>query len=107
MVPPIWYACFRYSIAAICLFSLVAARQMAAFPPREDWPVVAASAVFQMASYSALTAFALTILPAGRASVLAFSTPIWVTPLATRWLHERASPAALLGMGLGLSGALA
>src|SRR5262249_1199682 len=55
----------------------------------------------------ALTAFALPLLPPGRASVLAFSTPIWVVPLAAWWLHERASPAALLGMGLGLLGALA
>jgi hypothetical protein len=60
-----------------------------------------------MAAYSALTAFALTILPPGRASVLAFSTPIWVVPLAALWLHERAAPAALLGMGLGLMGVLA
>ena len=60
-----------------------------------------------MAAYSALTAFALTILPPGRASVLAFSTPIWVVPLAAWWLHERASPAALLGTGLGLLGVLA
>jgi len=106
-VPPIWYACFRYGIAALCLFALVAARQEAAFPPRADWPLVMVSGVFQMAGYSALTAFALTILAPGRASVLAYSTPIWVVPLAAWWLHERASRAALLGMGLGLLGALA
>jgi drug/metabolite transporter (DMT)-like permease len=39
--------------------------------------------------------------------VLAFSTPIWVVPLAAWWVHERASPAALLGTGLGLLGVLA
>ena len=106
-VPPIWYACFRYWIATVCLFAFVAARHEAAFPSRADWPVIAISGACQMAAYSALTAFALTILPPGRASVLAFSTPIWVVPLAAWWLHERASPAALLGMGLGLAGALA
>src|SRR5215470_8469576 len=106
-VPPIWYACFRYWIATMCLFVLVALRREGSFPPRADWPVIAVSGVCQMAAYSALTAFALTVLPPGRASVLAFSTPIWVVPLAAWWLHERASPAALLGMGLGLAGALA
>src|SRR5215510_16359715 len=106
-VPPIWYACFRYGIAALCLFALVTARHEAAFPPRADWPLVVVSGMFQMAGYSALTAFALTILPPGRASVLAFSTPIWVVPLAAWWLHERTSPAALLGTGLGLLGMLA
>ena len=61
------------------------------FPPRTDWPLVAVSGVLQMAAYSALTALALTILPPGRASVLAFSTPIWVVPLAAWRLQERAS----------------
>lgn len=106
-VPPIWYACFRYSIATACLFALGLARRETAFPPRADWPLVAVSAVFQMAAYSALTALALTTLPAGRASVLAFSTPIWVVPLAAWWLRERTSPRALLGIGLGLLGVLA
>jgi drug/metabolite transporter (DMT)-like permease len=106
-VPPIWYACFRYAIATVCLFTLVLARREAAFPPRADWPLVAVSGVFQMAAYSALTAFALTILPAGRASVLAFSTPIWVVPLAAWWLRERAPRRSLLGIGLGLLGVLA
>jgi len=48
----------------------------------------------------------LTILPAGRASVLAFSTPIWVVPLAGWWLHEYASRRAVFGVGLGLVGVL-
>ena len=52
-----------------------------------------------MAAYSALTALALTILPPGRASVLAFSTPIWVVPLAAWRLQERAPRAALFGVG--------
>lgn len=60
-----------------------------------------------MAMYSALAALALTVLPPGRASVLAFSTPIWVVPLAAWWLRERALRAALFGTGLGLLGVLA
>jgi drug/metabolite transporter (DMT)-like permease len=106
-VPPIWYACYRYTIAASCLFALVASRNEAALPPREDWPLVGVSGVLQMAVYSALAARALTILPAGRASVLAFTTPIWVVPLAAWWLGERASRSALFGTGLGLLGVLA
>jgi drug/metabolite transporter (DMT)-like permease len=105
-VPPVWYACFRYAVAASCLFAVLAARHKIALPPRADWPLVAVSGMLQMAVYSALTAVALTVLP-GRASVLAFSTPIWVIPLAAWWLRERASRAGLLGTGLGLLGVLA
>ncbi len=106
-VPPIWYACFRYTIAATCLFAFVAARHEVTLPSRADWPLIAVSGVLQMAAYSALTALALTVLPPGRASVLAFSTPIWVVPLAAWWLCERVSRTALIGTGLGLLGVLA
>jgi drug/metabolite transporter (DMT)-like permease len=106
-VPPIWYACFRYTIAATCLFAFVASRNEVALPSRADWPLIAVSGVLQMAAYSALTALALTVLPPGRASVLAFSTPIWVVPLAAGWLCERVSRTALIGTGLGLLGVLA
>jgi len=105
-IPPIWYACFRYAIATVCLFLFVAVRHGVAVPPRTDWPLVAVSGILQMAAYSALTALALTILPPGRASVLAFSTPIWVVPLAAWRLREPVSGAALLGVGLGLLGVL-
>jgi drug/metabolite transporter (DMT)-like permease len=106
-VPPLWYACFRCLIAALCLFAFVGARNALAVPPRSDWPLVAVSAVLQLATYSALTGVALTILPAGRASVLAYSTPIWVAPLGSWWLQERMTRSGLFGVGLGVMGALA
>ena len=103
-VPAIWFGCLRYIIAAFCLFAVVALRRELAFPSRSDWPLIAVSGALQMAAYSALTGLALTILPPGRASVLAFSTPIWVVPLAAWWLHERISRLAMFGVAVGLSG---
>jgi len=105
-VPPVWYGCLRYAVATICLFGYLIARRMPLFPPRSDWPLVAVSGVLQMAAYSALTGIALTILPPGRASVLAFSTPLWVVPLAAWRLHETVSRLALLGVAMGLLGVL-
>ena len=105
-VSPIWYACFRYAIATFCLFAFLVVRHEAAPPPRSDWLLVVVSGALQMAAYSALTAIALTILPPGRASVLAFSTPIWVVPLAACRLRERMPRSALFGVGLGLLGVL-
>jgi drug/metabolite transporter (DMT)-like permease len=106
VVPPIWFGCLRYLIAAACLCALVAARKQLIVPSRADWPLVAVSGALQMAAYSALTGIALTILPPGRASVLAFSTPLWVVPLAAWRLDERISRLAILGVGVGLVGIL-
>lgn len=102
--PPIWFGCLRYVIATVCLFALLALRGEVSFPSRSDWRLVVISGALQMGAYSALTGLALTILPPGRASVLAFSTPLWVVPLASAWLGERTSARALLGVALGLSG---
>lgn len=106
-VPPIWYACFRYAIGAACLFTFLGVQRQVAFPPRQDWALVAISGVFQMAIFSGLAGYALTILPPGRASVLAFSTPVWVVPIAAWRLRERLSARGLLSVGLGIAGALA
>jgi drug/metabolite transporter (DMT)-like permease len=105
-VPPIWFGFFRYVIATVCLFGLVRVRRELAFPSRSDWRLVVVSGVLQMGAFSALTGLALTVLPPGRASVLAFSTPLWVVPLAAWRLDEHASPRALLGVAMGLLGVL-
>jgi drug/metabolite transporter (DMT)-like permease len=103
-IPPVWYGCLRYAIAAFLLFGLLAARRELTLPPRSDLPLIAVSGALQMAAYSALTGLALTILPPGRASVLAFSTPILVAPLAAWRLRENVPPKAAIGVVIGCSG---
>jgi O-acetylserine/cysteine efflux transporter len=103
-IPPLWYACLRYAIAALILFALVALRGELALPSRTDLPLVVVSGVLQMAAYSALTGIALTILPPGRASVLAFSTPILVAPLAAWRLGEKLGLRIAAGVAIGFAG---
>jgi O-acetylserine/cysteine efflux transporter len=105
-IPPLWFACLRYFVATICAFGAVAACGELKLPSPSDCRLVAVSGVLQMATYSALTAVALTRLPPGRASVLAFSTPLWVAPLSAWWLNERLTRRGLAGVGLGLAGVL-
>jgi drug/metabolite transporter (DMT)-like permease len=57
-----------------------------------------------MAAYTALTGLALTILPPGRASVLAFSTPVLVAPLAAWRLDEKLTARAAVGVLIGCAG---
>jgi drug/metabolite transporter (DMT)-like permease len=106
-VPPLWFACLRYVIGWACAIAIVTLRGELALPSRSDWRLIAVSGVFQMAAYSALTALALTRLPPGRSSVLAFSTPLWVVPLSMWWLREPIPLARWTGVGAGLVGVLA
>jgi drug/metabolite transporter (DMT)-like permease len=105
-MPAIWFGCYRYLIATICLFGFLAAKRELALPSRSDWKLVTVSGVLQMGGFSALTGLALTVLPPGRASVLAFSTPLWVVPLAAWRLDERISKRAMVGVAIGLLGVL-
>jgi drug/metabolite transporter (DMT)-like permease len=103
-ISPIWYGCLRYAVAALIMFGLVAARGELALPPRSDLSLVIVSGALQMAAYSALTGLALTILPPGRASVLAFSTPVLVAPLAAWRLGERVNSKIAAGVMIGCAG---
>lgn len=103
-VTPIWFGCFRYFVAASCLAFIGIIRGGLSIPTRQDWGLVLVSGGLQMAAFSALTATALTVIPPGRASVLAYSTPLWVVPLAAWRLNEPPSRKALLGVVAGLIG---
>lgn len=103
-VPPIWFACLRFSIATVVLFAINGARGTLRVPSRGDWRLVLISGALQMAAYSALISTALTKLPAGRAALLAFTTPLWVLPLAVLLGQERASLRASAGVATGVVG---
>jgi drug/metabolite transporter (DMT)-like permease len=105
-VPPIWLACLRYAVGTACLVAIVALRGELTLPSPSDWKLIAVSGVLQMATYSALTALALTCLPPGRSSVLGFSTPLWVAPLSVWWLREQVPWSVRIGVGIGLVGVL-
>ena len=102
---PLWYAAYRYVFAALCAFAFVTLRGELALPKRRDWRVILISGGLQMAAYAALTSFALTLLPSGRAVVVAYSTPVWVVPLSAWRLREQPTRRALLAVALGIIGA--
>ena len=105
-VPPIWFACLRYVVGTACLVVIVALRGELRLPSSSDWKLIAVSGILQLATYSALTGLALTRLPPGRSSVLAFSTPLWVVPLSAWWLREQVPWLGRVGVGAGLAGVL-
>jgi drug/metabolite transporter (DMT)-like permease len=52
----------------------------------------------------ALIHVGLTVVEAGRSTILAYTTPLWVTPLALFILKEEISISKALGLALGLAG---
>lgn len=60
--------------------------------------------IFNMVGWHLCSAYGLTLVPAGRASIIAFTMPVWAALFAIPVLGERAALPVLAGLGLGLAG---
>lgn len=104
MIPPFWFALSRLAIGAATLFAILAVTGRLVVPRKADWPVVISVALLQMATFMTLVNFALLDVDAGRAAILAYTMPLWVTPAAVLLLGERVNARKAFGLALGLSG---
>ena len=77
-VPPLWATALRCMVAAAMLAPMLWAQGQFVVPKRGDLPVVFCTALLHLVAFSALVAAALQFVPAGRAIVLGYTTPLWV-----------------------------
>jgi drug/metabolite transporter (DMT)-like permease len=103
-LPPIWAVAARSAIASVTLFAFAAATGRLSRPPRADLPVLLGITLLHMVGFSVLSMIGLAIVPAGRSVVLAYTTPLWVTPGAWLFLREPYSTRRALGVVVGLLG---
>jgi drug/metabolite transporter (DMT)-like permease len=103
-IPPLTFAAARMIMGAAILFAVAAVLGQLCLPSRHDRLIVLSVGLVQMAVFMALTTFALQFVPAGRSAILAYTTSLWVVPLATVFLHERLWPLKAMGLVLGLAG---
>lgn len=101
---PLWAVTLRSAIATVALFALTASRGRIAWPPREDLPVLLSITLLHMVGFNLLTSWGLGLVPTGRTVVLAYTTPLWVTPGAALFLREPLTTRRLLGVLVGLAG---
>jgi drug/metabolite transporter (DMT)-like permease len=77
-----------------------------AWPPRADLPVMISMAVFRLAAVFVLVFSALQLVPAGRSSVVVWTTSLWTVPIAAIFLGERMSGRRWFGLLLGIAGVI-
>ncbi|MCC5859701.1 MAG: DMT family transporter [Ectothiorhodospiraceae bacterium] len=105
-ISPLWFAATRMLLGALTMALVAAALGKLEFPRRGDWPVVLSVGLLQMAAFLGLVTVALQYVPAGRSAILAYTTSLWVVPLAMLLLGERVDARKLAGFLLGLLGVL-
>lgn len=103
-LPPLWLTALRAWIACLALVAILGASGRLVPPPRADAPVVLGVALLHMVAFSTLTAAGLAYLPAGKAIVLGYTTPLWVALAAPPVLGERLTRVGAAGVAIGLAG---
>ncbi len=83
------------------LLGFAALRGGIALRPREVPPLLFA-ALFNVTLWHVFTGLGVSLMPAGRASIIAYTMPAWATLLGTLLLGERLTIARLAGLALGM-----
>ncbi|WP_427184874.1 DMT family transporter [Bordetella bronchialis] len=105
-VTPVWFSAIRFGLGALTLFGLQAATGTLRAPRRADLPVMLSVGLLQMLAFTVLGAVAMTHVPAGRSAILAYTTPVWVIPIAVLVFGETLSRGQKAGSALALAGVL-
>ena len=103
-VPPLWATAIRCMIASATLAPMLWAQGAFIVPKRGDLPVVFCTSILHLTAFSALIATGLQFVPAGRAIVLGYTTPLWVAIGAAMFLSEDITRWRAVGIAFGLSG---
>jgi len=105
-ITPLWFSFLRFGLGAATLFVFQVITKKIYFPKRADIPLILSIGLIQMMVFTALGSIAMTQVAAGRSAVLAYTTPLWVLPLAVLFFHESLSKQQVIGAILGMSGVL-
>ncbi|WFU78847.1 DMT family transporter [Bradyrhizobium sp. CIAT3101] len=103
-LPPLWTSAIRSWIALAGLFVILGLSNNLVIPERRDIPVVLSVALLHMTIFSVLVAAGVRFLPASKAIVLGYTTPLWVAIAAPLLGKETLTAPKLAGALLGLIG---
>lgn len=103
-VTPMWMGVFRLGAATVVVLGIAASTGSLKIPPRADMPIVLSLAFFRLAGVTLLVFTALQMIPAGRSSVVAWTTPLWTVPIAAVFLGEAMTRSRWIGLALGITG---
>ena len=103
-LPPLWTSAIRSWIALAALFVILGPSNNLMIPERRDIPVVLSVALLHMTIFSVLVAAGVRFLPASKAIVLGYTTPLWVAIAAPLLGKDTLTAPKLAGALLGLIG---
>lgn len=105
-MPPIWYAAARISIGALTLIAFLGLTRRLALPKRIDFPHIFATGLLLVALFQIFVNIGLSLVDAGRSTILIYTTQIWVIPISYLFFKEHITAYHLWSLFLGMIGVL-
>ena len=103
-IPPFTYAMLRLLVAVAVLAALMQGAGRLQRPARADVPIVISYGLLAIAAGIGIMNLALPFVEAGRASILAYTLPLWVVPIVAVVARTLPTRPELTGLVLGLAG---
>jgi drug/metabolite transporter (DMT)-like permease len=103
-VSPLWHATIRIAGAVVAVTVMGFFSGNLVVPPRRDVPLILSTAIVRLAGVMVLVFIALTLVPAGRASVLVWTSALWTVPIAAVFLGDTMTRQKWTGLAIGLVG---
>lgn len=101
---PLWYTAMRLGIGTMTMMLFVILTRQFTLPRLADFPLIITIGWLQISLYVFLTNLGLVYIPAGIATLLAYTTPLWVMPLTVCFFNERPNKKQWLGFILAITG---
>lgn len=103
-VTPWTFRTFCLGLGSAVLFAVLRAGGQSLAVPKGQRARLALLAFFNITCWNLLVAFGMTMIPSGRAAILAYMMPAWAIPLSVWILGERLTGTKLAGLALGMAG---
>jgi drug/metabolite transporter (DMT)-like permease len=102
--PPIWFSTLRLIGAAALIFIIMGLTRQLVIPDKKDFPLIFSIGFLQIGLFVMLITLGLEYVPPGRSAIIAYTSPIFVTPVAVWFFSERLTKMKIIGLLLGLMG---
>jgi len=103
-VPVWWFRSMSVTAGAGGLLAIAVLSGRRARPARSEIGPLLICTAFNVIGWNLFTGYGVSLMPAGRATIIAFTMPVWAAVLSSLMLGEKMTRFKLAGLALGVAG---